>query len=269
MIDDALMLVERITAQGAPEGVNQMALRLQEIQAIGAVATTIGVLTALYIAVIRDPRKASQEHLHHLERMNALHRVHTDRIEAQARKVVPSCGRIPMFGDSWWTVRIDNASNAMTALLAVDVKALDSNGFEVSGGCRPADRTVPFDQAFDRAVRAARSLRGQPGEPGDGHQPGSDLLPVLKHAIRDTLAGHLVRRWPRTLSPNQYAVMVYTTTDPSYELCITIVYEDQEGYQWRRTDTSQPTRTDTRTVDRPPRRDDAIMVTSATPGECR
>jgi hypothetical protein len=29
-------------------------------QAIGSAATTIGVLTALYIAVIRDPRKASQ-----------------------------------------------------------------------------------------------------------------------------------------------------------------------------------------------------------------
>ncbi|HYX99721.1 MAG TPA: hypothetical protein VE908_09275 [Mycobacterium sp.] len=246
MTNDALMLVERITAQGTSEGVNQMTLRLQEIQAIGAVATTIGVLTALYIAVIRDPRKASQEHVHHLERMNALHRVHTDRIEAQARKVVPSCGRIPMFGDSWWTVRIDNASNTMSTMLAVDVKALDTNGFEVSGGCRPADRTVPFDQAFDRAVRAARSEspRGQPGEPGDGHQPGSDLLPVVKQAIRDTLAGHLVRRWPRALSPNQYAVMAYTTTDPSYELCITIDYEDHEGYQWRRTDTSQPTRMD-------------------------
>jgi hypothetical protein len=34
-----------------------MVLWLQEIQAIGAVATTIGVLTALYIAVIRDPGK--------------------------------------------------------------------------------------------------------------------------------------------------------------------------------------------------------------------
>ena len=38
--------------------------------------------------------------------------------------------------------------------------------------------------------------------------------------------------------------MAYTTTDPSYELCITIDYEDEDGYQWRRTETSQPTRTD-------------------------
>jgi hypothetical protein len=217
-----------------------MVLWLQEIQAIGAMATTIGVLTALYIAVIRDPRKASQEHRHHLERMDALHRVHMDRIEAQARKVVPSRGRIPIFGDLWWTVRVDNASNTMISIVAVDVKALDANGFEVSGGCRPASRNVPFDEAFDRAARAVQreSLR-------DGaHQPGSDLVPALKQAIRDTLAGHLVTRWPRMLSPNQYAVMTYTTTDPSYELRITLDYEDEDGYRWRRTDSGQPTRAD-------------------------
>jgi hypothetical protein len=217
-----------------------MVLWLQDIQAIGSMATTIGVLTALYIAVIRDPRKASQEHLHHLERMNALHRVHMDRIEAQARKVVPSRGRIPMFGDVWWTVRIDNASNTMTSIVAVDVTALDSDGCEVLDGCRPASRNVPFDEAFDRAARTV-----QFGSLHDGpHRPGSDLLPVLKQAIRDTLAGHLVKRWPRMLSPNQYAVMVYQTTDPSYELRITIDYEDEDGYRWRRTDISQPARTD-------------------------
>jgi hypothetical protein len=217
-----------------------MVLWLQEIQALGAMATTIGVLTALYIAVIRDPRKASQEHLHHLERMNALHRVHMDRIEAQARKVVPSRGRIPMFGDVWWTVRVDNASNTMTTIVAVDVTALDTNGCEVLDGCRPASRDVPFDEAFDRAARAVQleSLRDGP------RQPGSELVPVLKQTIRDTLAGHLVKRWPRILSPNQYAVMAYMTTDPNYELRITIDYEDEDGHQWRRTDTSQPKRTD-------------------------
>ena len=42
--------------------------------------------------------------------------------------------------------------------------------------------------------------------------------------------------------------MAYTTTDPNYDLRITIDYEDQDGYQWRRTDTSQPTRTDQKGV---------------------
>jgi hypothetical protein len=44
--------------------------------------------------------------------------------------------------------------------------------------------------------------------------------------------------------------MAYTTTDPSYDLRITIDYEDQDGYQWRRTDTSQPTRADQKDVGR-------------------
>lgn len=233
MTEDALAFAAHITVQGASDGANQMALRLQEVQAIGAVATTIGVLTALYIAVIRDPRKASQEHQHHLERMGALHRVHRERIEVQARKVMPSCGRIPMFGDSWWTVRIDNASNTMASILAVNVAALDPNGFEIPGGCRQANTTVPFDQAFDRAVRVAHS-----------ESPRGDQVRVLKQTIRDALAGHLVKRWPRVLPPNQYAVMAYTTSDPNYELRMTIDYEDEAGYRWRRTDASQPTRTD-------------------------
>jgi hypothetical protein len=205
---------------------------LQLVQAIGAMATTVGVLTALYIAVIRDPRNASKEHIHHLERMEALHRVQMDRAGAQARKVVPSCGRIPMFGDTWWAVRIDNASNAMTAIHGVSVTALDANGFKRPDGCRPADNTVPFDEAFQRAVSAGQS------------EARNDLVPAVKEALRDILSGHLVKRWPRTLAPNHYAVMAYTTTDPTYELRITIDYEDEAGYPWQRTNASQPRRMD-------------------------
>jgi hypothetical protein len=218
----------------ASQAISQSPQWIQIAQAIGSAATTIGVLTALYIAVIRDPRKASQEHLHHLERLNALQTVKKERIGAQARKVVPSCGRIPMFGDSWWTVRIDNASNSMATLLALEVTALDSKGFEVVGGCAQVDSTVPFDQAFDRAVRAALS----------GSEEDRQLMPALRAAIRDELAGHLVKKWPPTLPPNQYAVMAYTTTDPSYELRITIDYEDHAGFQWRRIDAGQPVRMD-------------------------
>jgi hypothetical protein len=218
----------------ASQAISQSPQWIQMTQAIGSAATTIGVLTALYIAVIRDPRKASQEHIHQLERLHALYSVKKERIGAQARKVVPSCGRIPMFGDSWWTVRIDNASKTMTTILAVDVTALDANGFEVPGGCTQVHSTMPFDQAFDRAMRAALS----------GSREDGQLTSALRRAIRDELAGHLVKRWPSTLPPNQYAVMAYTTTDPSYELRIKIDYEDEAGFQWRRTDAGQPVRTD-------------------------
>jgi hypothetical protein len=218
----------------ASQAASQSPQWIQVAQAIGSAATTIGVLTALYIAVIRDPRKASQEHIHHLERLNALQSVRKERIGAQARKVVPSCGRIPMFGDSWWTVRIDNASNSMATILAVDVTALDPNGFEVPGGCARVNSSMPFDQAFDRVIRAALAESQEDGQ----------LMPALRRAIGDALAGHLVKRWPPALPPNQYAVMAYTTTDPNYELRITIDYEDQAGFQWRRTDVSQPVRMD-------------------------
>ena len=36
--------------------------------------------------------------------------------------------------------------------------------------------------------------------------------------------------------------MAYTTAGPDHALRVTIVYEDESGYQWRRTDTSQPER---------------------------
>ncbi|MGB9307254.1 MAG: hypothetical protein WCB92_27320 [Mycobacterium sp.] len=205
---------------------------LQLVQAVGAMATTVGVLTALYIAVIRDPRNASKEHRNHVERMEALQRARKERAGAQARKVVPSCGRIPMFGDSWWTVRIDNASNAMATIVGVAVTAWDTNGFEITGGYRQANDGVPFDQAFERAVSAARS------------ESRKDLVPAFKEAVRDALAGHLVKRWPRTLAPNHYAVMAYTTADPTYELRVTLDYEDEAGYGWRRTDSCRPRRMD-------------------------
>jgi hypothetical protein len=173
------------------------------IQAVAAIATTIGVLVALYVAVIREPRKTAEERRHHRAQMDALHRAESERVAAQARKVVPSCIRTPMFGDSWWTVRIDNASSAVTTILAVDVVALDANDFEVAHGCSQAPPSFP---------------------------------------IQDAIAGHFVSEWPRALTPNQHAAMAYTTINPNYKLRMVIDYEDEAGFRWHRTDTSQPTR---------------------------
>src|SRR5262249_41674925 len=41
------------------------------------------------------------------------------------------------------------------------------------------------------------------------------------------------------LPPNQHTVMAYTTTKPDYTLRVTIEYEDETGYQWRRINSSQ------------------------------
>ena len=142
-----------------------------------------------------------------------------------------------MFGETSWTVRIDNASEAVITILGVDVAALDTNGFEVPHGCSRAAGMAPVDQVFDQSIRAALYdvARGK---------FELELVPAFKQAVRDAMVGHFVNEWPRTVPPNEHAVMAYTTTDPNYKLRITIDYEDEAGYQWRRTDTTQPRRTD-------------------------
>jgi hypothetical protein len=243
----ALAIVGHISAQDSPIAVTQTPLWFQVTQAVAAVATTIGVLIALYVATIREPKKAAAERRRHKAQIEAFHRFEMKRIAAQARKVVPSCDRSPVFGDSWWTVRIDNSSNAVTTILDVDVKAIDCNGIEVPDGCMRANHTMRVDQAFDRSVRAlSKSLEGTPQQiVFDGEvRLAKQVGPAFKQAVRDAMVGHFVKEWPRHLPPNQCAVMAYTTTDPNHELCITIHYEDEVGFQWRRTDTSEPMRVD-------------------------
>ncbi len=236
MTNDAVVFVGRITAQGASDAVNQLPLWLQEIQAIAAVATTIGVLITLYVAVVREPRKAAAERKRHEAQIDALRHVRGKRVAAHARKVFASSARTPIFGDSWWTVRIDNTSNAVTTILAVEVKAVDNKGFEVRDGCEQANNTMRFDQAFDRSVLAALSTFTGASE------RSNRLPPAFKQALRDALVGHFATEWERVLPPNQHTVMAYRTTKPDYTLRVTIDYEDQAGYQWRRTDTGQPER---------------------------
>ena len=58
-------------------------------------------------------------------------------------------------------------------------------------------------------------------------------------------AGQLSGRCPRGLPSVTHRRSKYlNSTDPTCKLRITIDYEDEVGYQWRRTDTSQPRRTD-------------------------
>ena len=237
MTSQTLVLAAQLTAQCASHAAVQSPQWLQAIQATGGIATTVGVLTALYIAAIREPKKDAAERREHLAQINALHSAERERVAAQSRKVLPSCSRTPMFGDSWWTVKIDNASNAEVTILGVDIAALDANGSVVPDGCRPATNTMSVEEAFDRSVRAALS---DVSRDGIEHQ----LVPAFRHTVRDALIGHIVNDWPRRLPPNQHAVMAYTTADPSYKLRITIGYEDKAGYQWLRTDTSQPRRAD-------------------------
>ena len=237
MNNNALEFVGHINALGPPIAANQTPVWLQEVQALAGIATTMGVLIALYIAAIREPRKDAAERRHHAAQIDALRRAEQARIAAQARKVLPSCLRTPMFGETSWTVRIDNASDAVITILGVGVAALDTNCFEVPHGCSRAAGMAPVDQVFDLSIRAALDDMSR----GRFEQ---ELVPAFKHAVRDAMVGHFVNEWPRTPPRNQYAVMAYATTDPKYKLRITIDCKDEAGYQWRRTDTTQPRRTD-------------------------
>jgi hypothetical protein len=147
-----------------------------------------------------------------------------------------------MLGDRSWAVRIDNTSSKVTIILGVDVIAVDTNGVEVPDGCLRAFNTMPADPAVDRSIRAALS---------ESLESALDLqlTAAVTEALRDAVAVHLVTEWPRTLPPNHHAVMCYTAADPSYSLRVTIDYEDEAGFQWRRTDTGAPRRTDDWSID--------------------
>ena len=224
------------------------------IQAAASVATTIGVLIALYVAVVREPRKAAEERTRHEAQMDALNRAEVDRIAAQARKVVPSCVRTPMFGDTWWTAKIENLSNAVATIINVDVSAVDANGNAVPHGCHQANNSMQMDQAFERSIRAAlsgsleaglqRSGYGSMIPTGTASQVANQMAPTAKRAMQEAMVGHFSVEWQTTLGPNQSALMAYETVNPELKLRITIEYEDEAGYQWRRTDSGQPVRLD-------------------------
>jgi hypothetical protein len=224
------------------------------IQAAAAVATTVGVLIALYVALVREPKKAEEERGRHHAEINTLNRAEAERVASQARKVVPSRVRTPMFGSNWWTVKIENVSNAVATILNVDVAAVDGSGNVVPNGSQRANNTMPVDEAFGRSVQAALSgsLAGGLQQSGYGsvipsgaaNQLAGQLAPKVKQVMQEAMIGHFAAEWQSTLGPNQSALMAYVTCDPNYKLRITIDYEDEAGYQWCRTDTGQPKRLD-------------------------
>ena len=84
MTNDALEFVGRITAQTTPTPIYQPPQWFQAVQASAAIATTLGVLIALYVAALREPRKAAAERKHHNAQLNALRRAQMGRVAAQA-----------------------------------------------------------------------------------------------------------------------------------------------------------------------------------------
>ncbi|MCX8564597.1 hypothetical protein OS122_27310 [Mycolicibacterium mucogenicum] len=237
MTTRALSFANSVAAQCEPQNVSSSPAWLQVTQAAGAMATTIGVLTALYIALIREPREAFEAHKYHVARMDQWRRITRERFAAQARKLVPSCVRTPILGDTSWAVRIDNAGSKAAAILSVEVAAVGPDGVEIPDGCWHVGHSTSDDPDVGRSIRLAleESLETAMDRPFVG---------PVRQAIRDAVAVHFVNQWPRTLPPNQHAVMCYAAAEPGHKLRVTVDYEDEAGFQWRRTDSGQPQRTD-------------------------
>src|SRR4029079_18240475 len=89
MNNHALEFVGHINALGPQIAATQTPVCLREVQALAGVATTMGVLIALYIAAIREPRKDAAERRHHAAQIDALRRAEQARIAAHARKGLP------------------------------------------------------------------------------------------------------------------------------------------------------------------------------------
>lgn len=239
------------------------------LEIVTSVSTTVGVLTALYVAVWREPRKARADRMERAEQtaedrrrynaeMAALQRAEDDRIAAQARKVVPAVYRADLFGENIWTVRINNTSSGIVSNLAVRVVAVDQDGAEVPNGCAQANNQISVGKSMERIVSEALggalsgAMRSNPmmgmfGQAGMSTGQINSLIaqrlgPEVSERMREGMLGQLVSEWTATLTPGQFAVMAFKTAHSSYSLRVAIEYEDEAGYRWRRTDSSQPQR---------------------------
>ena len=61
--------------------------------------------------------------------------------------------------------------------------------------------------------------------------------------LREAIAGELATEWLPTLTPNQQSVMAFKAASADYRLQIVIDFEDEAGYRWERSDTTQPRQT--------------------------
>ena len=239
-----------------------------------SIATTGGVLLALYVAIWREPRKAQRDRLSRDEQaqedrrryddqMAALQRAEDDRIAAQARKVVSSVNRAEMFGENIWIARVMNTSTGAINHLTVAVAEIGSDGKVVPNGAQPGNDHVDIAGGMEHVVSEAISgaMSGMFGggpfaqmiqSAGGGQNPFDTRLltrafeqrigPEVMKQVQEAMSGQLATEWPTTLGPNQPAVMAYRSTMPGAELRIAIEYEDESGYRWQRVGGQQPIR---------------------------
>jgi hypothetical protein len=102
----------QFTAEGNGAVMQQDAISMW-IQNVGSIATAVGVLIALGVALIWEPKKIREDRRRYDDQLATLQRAESDRIAAQARKVVPSVNRADIFGENLWMVRVNDTSTAV------------------------------------------------------------------------------------------------------------------------------------------------------------
>jgi hypothetical protein len=212
-----------------------------------ALATTTGVLIALFVAFwnVSRNRKERQELL-----------------AAQARKVVPAATHSEILGPRMWVLAVLNRSDAMVRRLEVEVVGYDADGQIVDDAAELANDTVDLSRAFskmmpglagimDMASGAAtmdprRYLSGeqfaamQNRGPFPAYMLAAHTRPDPKAEIQQALGAIFAADWPPTLTPNGETSMAVRAVEQVCTLTVTITFEDEAGYQWRRTDDGMP-----------------------------
>lgn len=227
----------------------------------------------------RDDREkqSTEDRNRYNDQMAVMQRAEDDRVKAQARKTVPSVNRADMFGENLWMARVNNLSNGAVSLLDVRVVALDANGNEVPDGCRQANNEVEIGQGIERittqALRGAVSgamqsdpmqalnqMAGMMAGGGVGMPGVRRVEPNLTNMnrqqvdrfrdqrvgadfsdrLREAMIGELATEWTKTLTPSQKTVTAFKATSAEYRLQMVIEFEDEAGYRWKRSDSTQP-----------------------------
>lgn len=247
----------------------QQAYQIPEWLAIAQpVVTALGVLVALTVA-LWNVSKNREERKDRGKQLTALERAEQDRIAAQARKVVPTLVRAPVFGPDMWSVKVSNHSNAVVTELKVTVVGIDADGNKVEDGCEQANGKLGTAEMFRRVVedalagsidaaagrRGFSQMAGMSGMQGglSGLMPGGQSLgtmaapriaPQISEALKEALTGQMTTVWPTTLTPAQEAIMAFSATEGVAALAVHITFTDEAGYQWYRADNAAPRRLD-------------------------
>lgn len=168
----------QLTAEGSPLALesNPVPPWLQYGEALGqtfgALATAIGVLIALGVAVWWEPRKAREERSErssqaieeakrHREQLAELRRAENDRLAAQARRITVAIRKADILVERIWHVGIKNTSSDAISGLRVRVTARDGSGTIVEDGCRraqPEDKGRVADATATVIVDAQRTM---------------------------------------------------------------------------------------------------------------